>query len=541
VQLEVEHLAPVQRLRLQRAAPVQRRTAAQAVLGQLLQEARHLGRFTRGHDLQLLRQRGIAADRTQVEVDAGLEQVFGRAVLDPVRKTPPPFVGHQTALGVAGHHLALAQRVAAGVERVVDLPRQRQPARPVGGDVVTGEDETIVLVGGHCLLAPALGTEGQPAGGPQVHAAAGGQQLHQPFGEHIVEVADEFGRLARLHALAEQVAREDADLACQVAQCGLVGGGADLRAELAQGQPLQREQVALGNDVHNPARIGHRQVADAVPRHQQRRVLQRVVDRQRMQRRAHHGGHRRTQRKLRQGHTGEDVVARQDAQRRLRLVLHQHRTDAALVHLLQGHGQRRRRVATQRLLARQRGQPRIQRLRRQDLRGPGGVHRPPRQFQEVHHAPVQEIGEDRAGLGELPHFFRGQGKAGGVVVGGVGGGDGALAEHGADREQVARRVFEGPRHIGHAAPPGDAALADVQQRPHRPAGRFQHGRARGVADLRRAIDEALHQRRRHLREGHRARQFVAQVLRTAGGRGAGSCGFGLGHGVRRCVGCSLRS
>ena len=73
----------------------------------------------------------VAGQRPEIEVDVRLEQVFRRALVDPVIEAGDPFVGAQAALRLAGHDAALAQRVAAGVERVVDLARP-WPARRCG-------------------------------------------------------------------------------------------------------------------------------------------------------------------------------------------------------------------------------------------------------------------------------------------------------------------------------------------------------------------------------------------------------------------------
>jgi hypothetical protein len=46
---------------------------------------------TRATSARSARHGGVARQRAQVEIDAGVEQVFRRAVLDPVRKAFAPF------------------------------------------------------------------------------------------------------------------------------------------------------------------------------------------------------------------------------------------------------------------------------------------------------------------------------------------------------------------------------------------------------------------------------------------------------------------
>ena len=80
-------------------------------------------------------------------------------------------------------------------------------------------------------------------------------------------------------------------------------------------------------------------MADAVARHQQRGLLQWLPDVQRVHGRAHDGGKGgapRIQWRIGQGHAGQQVVPREDAQRHTLRIQRQHRANAVRVHQAQG-------------------------------------------------------------------------------------------------------------------------------------------------------------------------------------------------------------
>ncbi len=170
-----------------------------------------------------------------------------------------------------------------------------------------------------CSLRPSLPKASQQTR-RQIDAAPLRDQRHQALGQHVVEVADQLGELARAHALAEQVAREAADVGGHSLQRARIRRRADRRADLLQRQALQREQVALGDDADDAALlVGHRHMADAVaatsaaPR-PARCAAGRAC--------APAGSSRcsigAVSGNARQRDAAEDVVARQDAERRRR-------------------------------------------------------------------------------------------------------------------------------------------------------------------------------------------------------------------------------
>ena len=376
LQLQVDDVVAVDALRVDTAVPVQRRPVLQRVDGQLAQEAGRGCRLLHDQRRQRRRERRVAGDGPQVEVDAGGQQVLRRAMGDPLREARLPACHRAAAVGVAGHHAAGAQRVAAIGQRLVHRLSQRQPARQVGLGGI-GQHEAVVLVGGHRLLATAFGAEGQPAGLAQVEPVRLGQQGDQPRGERVVELAHQLGDVARLHALREQLRSEAADVGGGLLQRGHVAGGAQRIADLSQRQPLQREQVALGDDARQPPLLRDRHVAHALARHQQRRVVCAARRVERVHGRAHHARDRGREVGAGQHHAGQQVVPRQDAAHHAGAITiavhHQHRTDTARVHLLQRVAQRRVRRHGQRQAAQELRQRRFQRLLRQHLLGECGL------------------------------------------------------------------------------------------------------------------------------------------------------------------------
>ena len=66
-----------------------------------------------------------------------------------MRETLVPFLRREAQGWIAGHDAALAQRIAAGIERFVDLACKSQQAFSVrrGSFGRLGHDERIVLIG----------------------------------------------------------------------------------------------------------------------------------------------------------------------------------------------------------------------------------------------------------------------------------------------------------------------------------------------------------------------------------------------------------
>ena len=306
-----------------------------------------------------------------------------------------------------------------------------------------------------------------------------------------------------------------------------------------------REQVALGEDVDDPAFAQHRHMAQAVARHQHRRVRQPVLHVERVHRLAHDFADRPAQGPLRQRHAAEDVVARQDAEHLALIAQHQHRAHAPLVHRAQGLGQRRAGRAGQRRLGREVGKPGFERLLRQRLRRKRSLRGAPRELEKAQHAAVQEVGERRALQHQRLHRRRGQPQAEAVFVGGVGGSDGATGQQGPHREQIAGDVLDRTRGVGHAAPAADTAAAHIQQGLHRPAGRIEHHLVRREVQLRRGGEELVDVLRLHRRERHVLRQFGAQMTQQRSRRArTRRAGWGFAHepdarppGTASCLTC----
>ena len=77
----------------------------------------------------------IAPHHTQVEIDAGAQQVLRCCLADKRRKPPRPFGTRQAQLRVAGHDVARAQREAELGQRLPVATRRREGA---GADAARG-------------------------------------------------------------------------------------------------------------------------------------------------------------------------------------------------------------------------------------------------------------------------------------------------------------------------------------------------------------------------------------------------------------------
>jgi hypothetical protein len=160
----------------------------------------------------------------------------------------------QAAGRVAGHHIALAQRVAAGIQRFVHFLCQRQPARAVGVGRVTGEDEAVVLVGGHGLFErpsePKASQQALRKSMPPCWATrCSSRSVSTSFRWLISSVSWRACTPwpSRLPAKRRMSWR-------QVNQRSGTSGAARIwRAELLERQALQRKQVALGHDARRRA------------------------------------------------------------------------------------------------------------------------------------------------------------------------------------------------------------------------------------------------------------------------------------------------
>jgi hypothetical protein len=256
-------------------------------------------------------------------------------------------------------------------------------------------------------------------------------------------MADQFGELPRLHALPQQVARKQADLAGQVLQRRQVDAMRICLLSWFKRLPLQRKQVALGHDVHQAPLVGHRHMPDAVARHGQRRVLQRVVHGQAVQ-----GALMTSAMGVLSGRWGSVTRPRMSCRVRMpsgapaasSTITEPTRRSCMCVKRQAAVW----RCADQGLTRWQAAQARFQRLLCQRLR-PSSPARPCVPAPGT--APRGGSGNRRSGaLAAASSCMRasGQAQAGGVFVGGVGGGDRAVAHAAPTGKQIAHAVFKRP-------------------------------------------------------------------------------------------------
>ena len=164
-------------------------------------------------------------------------RLFGSPRSIHVANADSPFVEACTPPRVHRHDIALAERIAAAVQRLVDLARERQQPRPYRIRrerlVVRGEDEAVVLVRRDRLLAAALGSHPEPAQGKPGEVVRGRLELEDAHGDLVVEARDHPRQLQRRPTLRDERQRERADISRAVDQRGNVRGAPDRRRDLA--------------------------------------------------------------------------------------------------------------------------------------------------------------------------------------------------------------------------------------------------------------------------------------------------------------------
>ena len=110
-------------------------------------------------------------------------------------------------------------------------------------------------------------------------------QIEQPPRDLVVEVADEACHGQRLNALRDQIAGKLACIGGADSQLSNAARAANSAADTRQRVPLQREQIALGNDPgQRTITVNNNDMAEAVLSHQQCSVGGGGVDRQRAHR-----------------------------------------------------------------------------------------------------------------------------------------------------------------------------------------------------------------------------------------------------------------
>src|SRR5690606_2965719 len=134
----------------------------------------------------------VARKAAKVEKDAGSEQGFRCAVLDPLRAARLPLRQAQAPLRVARHDLAAAQGIATAIESLVDLQREGEH-RLAHCLVAVAQDQSVVLVGGDRLFLAPFAAQGQPAEAARIDTVLIGGEADQSLREPVVEPTDQPG------------------------------------------------------------------------------------------------------------------------------------------------------------------------------------------------------------------------------------------------------------------------------------------------------------------------------------------------------------
>ena len=189
-----------------------------------------------------------------------------------------PLGDRQAQLGVRRHHVALAQRKAAGVERLVHLAREREELRanvsdgraPSWASKMRPLSWSVPKV---CSRRPSLpkASQHQPMLLPAVALAL---ELDDALAQPVVQHRDEQRELLGGDALARPAGARAADTrAASASSISMVAREPDLHGDLAQSQPLQREQVALRDDADERVVLPSRARGGCAIDHRQRRFV----------------------------------------------------------------------------------------------------------------------------------------------------------------------------------------------------------------------------------------------------------------------------
>ena len=156
---------------------------------------------------QVLGEAGIARERPEVEEDVGAEQRLRRRLADPGREPLAPFRRLEAVLGVARHDVAGAQREAEFRQAVVGRAREVEQLAAHALELRRRavEQDGVVLVGDHGLLAPPFAADGQPAPVDVVELVLRQQQVEQPVRQRVVERGDGVRERLGGRALHDQV------------------------------------------------------------------------------------------------------------------------------------------------------------------------------------------------------------------------------------------------------------------------------------------------------------------------------------------------
>ena len=267
--------------RLHVAEETERRPGFERVLRHHPQEPLIVARDRVQPRPQVVRERGLAPERPEVEEDVRVQQRLRMRVPDPLAEPHPPLGRGEAPPRVARHDVALAQREAAGVERRVDRGGERQQPRPRGvGGPVGVEHDGVVLIAREGLLVPAFAAEREPAEADAAEVVPLRLEHEDALGEPIVQRRDELRQRLRAHALREHASRQRPDLGGGALQAREIVRDLDRRDHLAHRLPLQGEEAPLRHDADELPAVAHEQVPDAVTRHHERRFVQRRARRQ---------------------------------------------------------------------------------------------------------------------------------------------------------------------------------------------------------------------------------------------------------------------
>ena len=213
-----------------------------------------------------------AGDRDGVEEDAEVHRRVGAPLQHPDAELPDQPVQRLRPDGVADHDVARAGRKAEAVERAgeglaeaVEL-RRRHRLR---------QQEPVVLVGAHRLLAPPLAAHQQEAA--LLLDRGRRQQVEQLEEQAPVEVGGDLGDLLHLHALAVQPLHLGLDVARRGGELVHAAGAVDAAGDELGVAGDQAEDVDVLQEAGPLAVPPHRDPALVVLGHQQQRLEHEVL------------------------------------------------------------------------------------------------------------------------------------------------------------------------------------------------------------------------------------------------------------------------
>ncbi len=284
----------------------------------------------------------VAVHAPQIEEDGRVQQGRRRRRADPPGELRLPFGDAQAQVRIARHDVALAQREAAGVQRLVDGPREIEQA---GADALAvaavgrQEHDAVVLIGDEPLLLARLRAEGEPAErrGEFPSRPQHRQQAPRDAAVHRRHQAHE---LADLHPLPEDALAEFPHLARELHQFVDAARLVDRLEHVRDSLLLRAKDVAFGHQAdHLPLGALQQQMAELALRHLDAGLEHRrgVLDAARGRR--HHLCHRRRVRKPLRDAARDEVGVGHDALDGIRRA-DEHRADPALDHQRRDVGDR---------------------------------------------------------------------------------------------------------------------------------------------------------------------------------------------------------